>query len=747
MTEVKGMPPEPEKVAASNLAAMASAAGTQAGARIGLVSRIDYGGEGFRLPAIIAGFDILKNEGTHMNMLIGGLVNGKELEAQMKVFVAEVQYQDKEQNRIFKELAQLSATDRKKARKAQIEAQFYMKTARDLADIIPQMLIPDPEDPSKKKIVDLFIVTSRVLDGKIGLTIARLLSGIRPDIRVWHEGGDRFPVKYLGKDKILWALAPMEGNFRGEYYSTVAEAMIKRKKKQSTKKKPFMWIVGGMASAINKPRGELDFRYVTVPALHRLEEVRVSENQQGVRIVELPPKAVLTGDEAHDAEETNRADRYLVRTYNLKDTISQELTFIAPPPDATDTQKRIIEYMKEGEDGWTTPGLLRSNLGLSPETIAAEMAALQAMKPLQKKGQSFPGISFDEAAKKYCFNLAGVQRKLRYVMPSSPWDEDRIVSFACIHGGSIETDIEFFVNEVPKIILANKATVFVGAGDHIEGMSHNLDKKGELIAGFNNHTLQEMFSAHTTGTVIIKVFNERFRAAMLKLGDKKPSEEKLRGMINEFLLLYMFIPGNHDCWQANEGHIPLKVYTLTLESFILDEVERILGEYSLESPPHLKDLVAHKVHSPGYNVSAKRYWQVFPLPSGLMACIQHPYMSRMKTTSGRPQQMLEFATRHDCQVSIGANFHVAECIEDWGSDLGQCVSLEVGTIKHGSNYERNQMKMVDQGVGYLRILSKNKRIYMTESAFYGEPRPRPPVDNLVIINEFIEKFGIKKLKI
>src|SRR3989344_8514015 len=108
MTPSKGMPLEPEKVASRDLAIMANAAGTQAGARIGLVSRIDYGGEGFRLPAIIAGFDILKNEGTHMNMLIGGLVNGKELEAQMKVFVSEVQNQDKEQNRTFKELAQLS---------------------------------------------------------------------------------------------------------------------------------------------------------------------------------------------------------------------------------------------------------------------------------------------------------------------------------------------------------------------------------------------------------------------------------------------------------------------------------------------------------------------------------------------------------------------------------------------------------------------------------------------------------------
>jgi len=55
-------------------------------------------------------------------------------------------------------------------------------------------------------------------------------------------------------------------------------------------------------------------------------------------------------------------------------------------------------------------------------------------------------------------------------------------------------------------------------------------------------------------------------------------------------------------------------------------------------------------------------------------------------------------------------------------------------------------KTVDQGVGYLKIKSKGKRIFMTESAFYGAPRSRPPIENIDVINDFIGKLGISPIK-
>jgi len=74
-------------------------------------------------------------------------------------------------------------------------------------------------------------------------------------------------------------------------------------------------------------------------------------------------------------------------------------------------------------------------------------------------------------------------------------------------------------------------------------------------------------------------------------------------------------------------------------------------------------------------------------------------------------------------------------------------------MKHGSNFERHKMKMVDQGVGFLRILSRrddyfksSSRIFMTEKTFYGANQPIQPVDDLAIVNSYIKQWGIEPIK-
>lgn len=687
----------------------------QLGAKIGFVSRLEYGSEGFRQATIDAGFDIFRQEGTHFNALVAGLIAHKTISKKMQSYVKESLYQDKLQKRKFPELDSLPPHERAKARKMQLENGFLMNIAKDLAKIIPQLTVANPEDPKKEKLVDLFIMTSPAFDGEIGETVAHFLSDLRPDIWLWHQGGDRLFVKYV--DKIIWALAPEKAVWmRGDYYSTAVERVIKDKTKQTTQSSPDLFAVGGFGSSINKPQGELKYRYISLPALHRLEETRVSENQVGVRVLEYAPDG----------------KSYLVRTYNLKDLVANELSFVASPPDATPVQKKIIEIMKARN--WVTPGMLESELSVPAGQVIKEMRNLEKQKAFSKKGQSWPGVTFFETSKKYYFNLPWIQRKLRYVIPDGPWNEDNILSFACLHAGSIETDYEFFVNEVPKIILERNVTTLVGAGDFVEGLKHDLDRKGEIIAGMNNNTVQEMFSGHLVGSVIMPVFKQRFRELLAK--DKDMTGEKLCKTVRKALLRFAKKAGNHDLWLTAEGHLALKVFQDTLVSFVIDSVKRILNENNLVCNS-LEEIVREQLGGTEF----------FDLPSGLKVCVQHPHMSRTKTTSIRPQEMLDYAKRHGCQVSIGGNFHTSENVEEWDMDLGQCVSQMIGTIKHGSSFERNKMKIVDQGIGYLRILSKDKRIFMVESAFYGEPHPKPPIDNIDIINTFVKKIGVEPIKV
>ncbi len=695
----------------------------QKNAIVGLFSRIDYRSRGFRRAIIDAIFEQFKKEGTHYNILVGGLVS-RELAKEMKEYVRDCTSRDRASKKHRKSKddscdGAISSVQQATLRKSKFELAFLTKVAKELARIIPVATIPNPDNPTKEKVVDLFIVTSPAFDGEIGETVAHLLTEQRSDIRVWNAGGDRFPVLYV--NRLIWALTPTKGIWmRSDYYSTPAERIIKDKIKQTTQSMPDVFVVGCMASSINKPKGELPYAYVTVPAGHRLEDTRVSENQVGCSVLEFP----------------ENGGQYLYRVHSFKDLVSKELSYIVAPPRSSSVQKRIIEFMKQR--GMATLGMmLRLHIvDVKTKELETAMQKLTELKTFRKIGENFPGVIFYEQSKKFYFDLDWIQRLLKYGRPSGAYHEDRIVAFCCLHAGSIETDYEFFVNETPKIILARKATVLVNAGDTKEGLEHDLDKKGEIVAGMNNNTKQEKVAAHLIGEVIIRVFKSRFTEALTEIGKEKMMiEEKIREHISVSLLTYYYRLGNHDTWETKHGHDPLEVFHATLVAFLFERVSGFLSAQGLYCRG-LAEIVEGRI----------MHRDFFELSSGLKVSIQHPYMARAKTTSIRPQEMMDFARRHDCQVAIGGNFHVSELVAEWDMTLGQCVCIELGTIKHGSNFERSKMKMVDQGVGYLKIVSSDKRIETVENAFYGAPRLVPPVDNVSIINWFLEKFGVSPIK-
>ena len=251
----------------------------QKGAKIGLISRIDYGSKGFRQSLLDMAFNVFRKDGTHFNILGAGLISQKDIAQEMKAYVkSELNGHKKTSAERF-------------AMKKDLEDKFLIKIARQLAKIIPITTEPDSENTRKEKKIDLFIITSPAFDGVLGEKVAQFLSEIRDDIRVWNAGGDRFPVKFV--NKLVWALTPQKAVWmRGDYYSTAVERVIKDKRKQTSQSSPDLFVVFGFGSSIHKPKGELEYQYLSVPVCHRLEETRVSENQIGVGVLEFPPDAV-----------------------------------------------------------------------------------------------------------------------------------------------------------------------------------------------------------------------------------------------------------------------------------------------------------------------------------------------------------------------------------------------------------------------------------------------------------------------
>lgn len=588
---------------------------------------------------------------------------------------------------------------KKEAREA-----VFQKWARELSADIPHLR------DSQGKSVKLYIVPSPAVDydGWLGVEIGKRLAKLRRhDIRLWDAEDARIELQKNGVDfannQYFGVLLPSKAAWSSQYYSTTAERLIREKETQSTQKHPAWWASDCSASSILRPASQKQRSYFTPPALHRLQEVRTHENQIGCKVAEY----------FHD-------ESLLVRTYNFKDIVSEERYKVPVPQDANDLQRRILDELKRGP---RTPGMLEDALRTSRTKIIDEIGALN--------GSGYqPRIVYDEASQRYDLSQEWFQKELRYEMPSlDDLKEDTLVGFGCLHAGSPYSEYEFFVNKVPELILNRGATILVGAGDFIQGLEHDLDRSGEVIGGFN-YSQQEKFAAHLVGAAILKVFLPRFQDAVASSSAavSELSKEALAAMVDEALLWFDYRSGNHDTWVERKGIEPLATFRSELVNYLVAGLEEILSARDLYVAGLRKLVEQHTT-----------YAETHALPSGVRMELFHPYMARAQTSSLRAQQMLGAS---DCQVVVGANFHEAIAVEQWEQRLGQRVALQVSTILWQTTFETRKLKRLEVCVGYLRILSKDGRIFMSETGFYGDGVRHPDRSNEQILEQLCQELGI-----
>lgn len=624
--------------------------------RVGFHSRIDFGSPGYRKGLLDLASQIFTQEKVNFINLAGGLVSFNHL----------------------KKLLPKGKGESAESKRSALLNQWTKK----LATAIPQLR------DERGKPVKIYIVTSPApnYDGWLGAEIARRLTkGKRRDIRFWGEASAWFRIKRL--NLLLWVLTPLKAAWRSKYFSTAVDRLIEDKERQTSQNLPDLWVVGCPASTLQRPKGERKRPYISVPALHRLEEVHTAENQEGVTVVEFYPQS----------------NEFAVRNYDFKTLVARELDGIAEPagPDTTELQRQVVRQLKAH---WTrTVGELEEDLRKPRHFIE------EAVKKLSETGFE-PKIIYDEAEERFAFDRSWIQDNLTYNFPPlETLSEDAILAFACLHATAPFTEYHFFTEEVPELILRHEITTLVGAGDFLEGLEHNLDKRGEVIFGLN-YTQQEIIAAKLVGSVIVRVFRARFKEALPKGNNNnhklRISQAKLQDLVDQSLLTFLYREGNHDAWQKKYGVTPLETFHARLVGIVAQGVEEVLGEFGLQLPL-IRTIVEKKI---------KRGEQ-HTLPSGLCLGIYHPNMARCLTSSLRAQQTLEAS---DCQIAVSGNFHVATAVNQWDSDHGQRVSLQVGTLLWQSTYEHERLKRLDTGVGILRVLSSEGRIYMTETLLTGE---------------------------
>ncbi len=665
--------------------------------KIGLISRIDYGSEGFRAGLIRLAFEQAAQRGFRFSVLVGGLVHKKSLEEELKRQLGEL----KERQRGLK-----LSVEEKREEKEQLVEDFYMECAQSLAELIPCIKKPGGE------LIKLYLFTSMPFDGKIGHEIAQRLTALRKDDDILYWGfNPEVPLLVKHINKLLFPLVPQKQSFmRSDYYSTPVQRELKDILKRSMSL-PHMYAVGCFASSVLKPEGEARVLFVSLPALHKLSETRTSENQVGIRVVNY-----------------NKNSEFSVETHSYKDLIRDERRLITIPSSCSKLLTDIVKQLQLKKAPMSS-GVLEYHL--KEEFNWKKITREEVIKAIRDAKRLRPTIEFDHLSNRYDFDPRWFQEKVVYKLPpQEELLEDCFVSFACPHIGAPQTNYEFIITDIPKYILRSNAKYLVGAGDFTQGTYHHLVARKQVYRGLTDEE-QELLAAGFVATVIIKVFAERFKKAVES--KKELNQDELRKALLDSLVTFIYLEGNHDVWKKSMGFKPLRLFERELLDFIIREIKRILKSYELNFEG-VRNIVESKIiHDNPVNKI------FYTTPSGLNVKVGHPFTARNLTVSISGERFMQMYLK--AHINFVGNWHVGLSMEHFDQEIGQRVYVQLPTIQRYTEFENARIKETDFGIGICRVVSHKGRILMSETGFYGEKGDEQKIDN-DIIDEMLVRVGV-----
>jgi hypothetical protein len=662
--------------------------------RIGFISRVDYPSVGFRAGLLELARQRFVEDDVHFVVLAGGLISGRhvletirsmkrriaETNARLKLLVKRDGSPIDPDDRVMVDSITALRTQIEQYQE-RIDELDPERLARELAAKLPVFR------NARGDVVRLYIYTSEPYDGDVGAEVARRLTDPdldRDDIRVYDD--PRMSIKQGGR--YIEVLVPHKGTFmRANYDSTHVQRVIMDRRRARTSELPDLIVVGCIGVTITKPQGEYPVPFISLPVLHRLPEGGgLAEHEIGVRVVTMKAGVV-------DPVFSN---------YSYGDRVHTETRALRLPPGLTPSERQVAQaFLRNG--GHMAQGLVADETGLSRAEVSAALSRL-AVPPGDRR-RIWPGLRYSPEAALWGLDSWWLRDHLRYPrVPATATDS--VVVVGCPHMGSIYTDVNYMLRDVPRAVIEQDAHTLVFAGDEVEGINHDLMIIGEVAAGLNV-TQQEVLAGKAIAKIVMDVFRIRFSEA---ISSGQIDALAIRRALDYALLDVEMIPGNHDAWAAKSGHTPLVTIKHEAVEQIFLQVNAILTEMGVWIPD-LYGLVQAKINEPEDGI--------FALPSGLMVQIMHPWMGRTKTVSIRLEEALEYARQ--CQVVLVANFHVGIHLETWDPVLGPRVGLQIGTIKRKTGFEANHMKIVDHGFGALVIRSARGRIINSRSTFYAAP--------------------------
>ena len=707
---------------------------------VGYISRIDIGSDGYRKGLLLQAEERCRDENVDCVYLVGGLVSKRGVAER----IHKVQEDEKaEYSKACLELSELASAkadlvsqikeEKKESEKKKLEDKLNKlqndideakeklpelkprKSTVIFEEIVEQLAVELAEDlphfqKNDGKKVKVYIVTSPAYDGKVGHRVALRLVELRKKERdILYFGQIRSFVRLKKSAKGIVLLTPEKDVWRSRFYSAYPDRLVEDDLKRGSKAPPEMYVVGCFGSCLNRGKGSKKFQRISLPVLHKLENTTTGENMVGIRVVKY---------------HYNGANE--VRTFDFKHMTANERSMITLPPNCSKVQARIIEDLKV--HGTRSIGQWEDELEIPRDVLE------KALKTLLSRKNVKSSIMFNENSAQYSFNPKWLQKNLRFTWPdnNASWSLNTIIGFSCAHAGSVHTAEKFIVDELPEIIVEEGADVLFDAGDTIEGLKHELDRRKEVIPGFN-YTKMEKLAAYMFSTAMLKSFGKRLFKALKDRDVKKVTFEETEELVSKLLVTFIYICGNHDDWELDIGLDSLALFDVLMRKLVCEGVDKILQENGLSaiSSYLLRNLVNKKV-------IAYTEDDVYAFPSGITVGAIHYHAGRTATNSTWPERALaQFRVHH----KIVGNFHVEEQVEEFDAELGLRASDMLPTLKCKSDFESKKGKIVDFGVGVRKFWSYKGRVLITESGLRGK-NPNKSIKPDEVFNTHCKELGI-----
>ncbi|TSC89523.1 MAG: hypothetical protein G01um10143_13 [Parcubacteria group bacterium Gr01-1014_3] len=619
--------------------------------------------------------EVAKSRGANFILIAGHVVNGRELDKQLKLRLKGVKKTaDKSKEEMCKK----------------IEQEFVNEMAGALNEFLPVI----------KDVNYHIVVAEAIYDWPIGYkvleVVQKMRGGPQGDIRLFNDPEHKMPVQLPGFGDVR-VLVPKKQPWFYENVTGVMQRVINGFAMRTNSPPPPLIIVGctGTGAFVPRYRG---IPCIAIPCHNKLDEQLSAENMVGCTVV------TIAKDE--------KVYRITWDPIDYRTVIFNERE-LAIPEDMSKAHRRVIRALEPSSASFKTIEFrVNSNGNGHRKTPWSAEKVKKILEELQKRHL----VEYNKAQNRYAINDALVNKV--NVSLEDFFKNKKTVTFvqkSCWHVGALKALYWSVLHYEPK--LARDVDAIVICGDIQQGISHNYEYNGELLPIANGPDKQELLAGLMQTQIMMETFVDRWED-FRKL--KLPTAE----MVKKCTVGLVIKEGNHDesRFSSGKGAIILMIFEMVLRYEMAKRVNQFLQDHKVNDLTYSQ--VAEIVNAKIIRVGETSVAEVNGIPIGL----KHPHQGKTQAKGARIQQtnnffMQAFRNHPDPKLRniavVGvANFHEAAaiCTSVFGRTiLGIMTACEL----YDTKFENNFNKVVEFGMAKVKVDLNENGKFLAASVQYS----------------------------